>query len=578
MTHIEIIKPIIDKEKEALLVDGIIKIGKDLSLKSQTINRRQLVDYLNEKYNFSIKEGLYLRDLVKKAYDISSYSESIQKALVYNILENDGKNEVYNPLRVEDNISSLSLEKPIIIANENFTIISLQNKELEKINSIELANNVVDEIKGLKREKIFSVTGNSKVNSYQEFALKIKQGYEKLIITHEYVKDINLNLIADFETTRNKLKLIREDLLSLLIDLFGDSIKTTEPDMFDFSEIQWKNFEDTYPKLDLFFNKIVDEIATFKEIHSAEMKAISMAGQENFNKFLKSTDKITKSRRLTTTDVKGELTVQAIDFAISSATSILKTRSESRKTIAQIELDIEKLKEGMQEDVEKILNDILKLGKLQAEIKDKQIPQLKIFTERVDSLIEDKISPIYKQIIKNKEISSLRDEKVNLTSELRKIKYELVDKNKQLNYSDLMYKELTKLVEEQRFEYDFLLSLFPEEPKWYYKIVSPSNSKKLYNETIKDWNVHCKPFVDGYKELKKGIRKEVELKEEIINDFSKLEARKLEIENILLENSKKINTYFKDLNFSKELLKELIQAVKEVSVSSKGVLEVDVKY
>ena len=574
MNYKKITQPSID-QNYSKLIDGIIKKAQELSTKSIVINRRELVNYLNSTYNLDVKEGIHIRDFIKAAYTQTSYSKSIQEALVNNIIENDGKNRVYNPNRVEDNIFCLDIQAPNLNI-DNFDLISNQSQEIKDTDGFSLTKEVINKIDLLKVEKTISITGSSKVESYKEHAFKIKKGYEEIIRTYEYVKDINLNLISDFETTRNKLKLIREDLLNLLIDLFGDSIKTTEPEMFNFSEISWSDYEDTYPKLDLFHNIINNEIELFKNFHSQQMSAISSAGKFGVKNFLNSTEKISKSKgHLTKSDIKGTAAVAAADFLVQGGMALIKSRSQSKKTIAQIELDIEKLKQGMQSDVEKIMNDILKLGKLHTEINDKLIPQLNLFTNKVAEIIVNKISPLYNKIIKNIELKNFRDKNKELTIEERQIKSELIDRQKQLEYSNYVHSELSSLVESQIYEHEYVQSLHPELPKGFYKFISPTNSKKLYNETLDEWNSHCKPFIENHQKLKEEIETEENLIKINNDEISKLKLREITIKTELRKNTEEINIIFKSSNTSKEILIDLLSAIKEVSVSSKSVLEVN---
>jgi GTPase SAR1 family protein len=96
MNHKEITQTNIDNNFKNI-IDCIIKKAQLLFMNSTVINRRELVDYINFTLNIHIKESAHIKQLIKTAYEKSSYSKSIQEALVDNILENDGKNSVYNP-------------------------------------------------------------------------------------------------------------------------------------------------------------------------------------------------------------------------------------------------------------------------------------------------------------------------------------------------------------------------------------------------------------------------------------------------------------------------------------------------
>ncbi|WP_053976593.1 hypothetical protein [Mangrovimonas xylaniphaga] len=573
MTHTEII--IQDATSiNNKLVDAIIKKAQRLSLDSEIINRRMLVDYLNEELQVNLKEGLYIKQLLKEAYLKSSYSSSIQNAIVNNILDNDGKNRVFNPSRVEQRVEALNIQNPQIDLND-FNLIAQETETVKKVDGTFEIQTIQKKIDSLKPKKEISITGSSKVEAIREHAFNIKEEYTKIIQTHEKVKDINLNLVDDFDKTRNKLKLIREDLLALLIDLFGDNIKASEPELFDVSKINWESFEDRYGKLDTYFSCINDNVAIFREAHQQHLSAMALSGKNEFNKFLSKTSKLANAGKLNNSNLKGAAGAAAVGFLIEGGAAVLKSRSQAKKTIAQIELDIEKMKEGMRSDVQLILDDILKLGRFYTELKDKLIPQLKLFSQKAINKLADDISPLYEQIISNQEIRDLRDSNKKLLTEFRVIEAELIDKNEQIRFNDSRHQMLTEVIDLKRPEYNFLLASMPVKPNLFYKIISPTKSINLYNETLIDWYTYCKPSVDEFENTQKDIVREAELKETNLNDIDMLTNRKLNIQEELKNNSERIRTVFSETG-NKGILKDLLTHIKDFTVSSKGVLELNI--
>ncbi|MFD2540974.1 hypothetical protein ACFSSB_01470 [Lacinutrix gracilariae] len=573
MTHTEIIKKNADGINTKL-VEAVIKKAQQLSVDSEIINRRMLLDYLNEELQINLKEGLYIKQILKEAYLKTSYSSSIQKAIINNILDNDGKNSVYNPNRVEQRIEALEIQDPNLDLDD-FKLIEQEIETVKEVDGNFEIQTIQQNIDVLKPKKEVSITGRLKVEASKKHAFEIKKEYNKIIQVHEKVKDINLNLVDDFDKTRNKLKLIREDLLNLLIDLFGDQIKSSEPELFDVSQINWESFEDSYAKLDTYFSSINDNVEIFKEAHQQHMSAVSMSGKKEFNNFLNKTSSLANAGRLDKSKLKGAAASAAIGFLVEGGMAVIKSRSDANKTIAQIELDIEKMKDGMRGDVELILNDILKLGRFYTELKDKLIPQLKLFTQKaVNKLIVD-ISPLYEQIISNHEIKELRDSNKLLMTEFRTIELELIDKKEQVDFNDLRHQQLTEVVDFQKVEYNFLLSLKPVKPNLFYKIISPKKSVNLYNETLIDWYTYCKPFIDNFENTQKEIVREVELKAENLVDMNLLIKRKENILEELNNNSRNIRTIFGEKG-NKTILKDLLTHIKDFTVSSKGVLELNI--
>ncbi|WP_452228192.1 hypothetical protein [Lacinutrix sp. MEBiC02404] len=573
MTHTEIIKQNADSINNKL-VDAVIKKAQQLIIDSEIINRRMLVDHLNEVLQVNLKEGLYIKQILKEAYLQSTYSSSIQEAITNNILDNDGKNSVFNPDRVQQRLESLDIKDPQIDLKD-FKLIEQETKTVKEVDGTFEIQTVQKNIDILKPKKEISITGNIKVEAITEHAFSIKKEYTKIIQIHEKVKDINLDLIDDFDKTRNKLKLIREDLLNLLIDLFGDGIKSSEPEMFDVSKINWESFEDSYTKLDTYFSGINDNVKVFKDAHQQHMSAISLSGKNEFNTFLSKTSSLANSGTLDKSKLKGAAGAAAVGFLVKGGMAVLKSRTEAKKTIAQIELDIEKLKEGMSSDVQLILADILKLGRFYTELKDKLIPELKLFSQKAVNKLSNDISPLYEQIISNSEIKDLRDSNKYLMTERRTIEAELVDKKEQVNFNDSTYQKLIELIDLKRPEYDFLSSLIPVKPNLFYKILSPTKSINLYNETLIDWYTYCKPFIDDFKNYQNNIIREEELKKENLADIDKLKNRGLNIQKELKTNSERIRIIFGETG-NKTVLSDLLTHIREFTTSSKGVLEVNI--
>ncbi|MCD8416403.1 hypothetical protein J2Q11_03095 [Tenacibaculum finnmarkense genomovar finnmarkense] len=573
MTHKEIIKPNLDK-LQAKIVDAIIKKAQKLHVDSQVINRRMLVDYLNYTLQINLKEGLHIKQLLEDAYVKASYSSSIQNAIVNNIYDNDGRNKVFNPNRVAQRVTALDIQNPEIDLDD-FKLIEHGTQLVKQFDGTSDIQAIKSNIETLKPTKEFSLTGKSKVEAKRKHAFNIKQEYAKIIETHEVVKDINLNLVDDFDKTRNKLKLVREDLLNLLIDLFGDQIKVTEPELFDVSGINWENFEDSYAKLDTFFACIDQNVETFKGSHQQHMADISQSGKNQFNSFMNQTTKLSNKGTLKSQDIKAAAGVAAVGFLIEGGLSIAKSRTEAKKTIAQIDFDIEKLKEGIQGDVQIILDDILKLGYFYSELKDKLIPQLQLFSQVTVNKLTNDIAPLYKQIISNTEIKNLRDSNQNLMTEHRTIQAELADQNEQIELHEQEEEYLKETIRNQQGERSFLMSLQPIEPNPVYKIISPSKSKKLYNHTIENWTAFCKPFIENFKNLQANLVEETKIKEDKITIVEQLTNRQASVEQELKQNSKKIKTVFEQAG-NKNVLKDLLTQIRDFTISSKGVLEVNI--
>ncbi|SNR58409.1 hypothetical protein [Lutibacter flavus] len=562
------------------LVKTIQELAIQLSKSGEILNRRGLVSYLNLKYDdLDLKEGLFIKNLLKDAYTNSLHSKTISDAIIYNFKENIGNDRIYNPDRIFINCSSLSFTDEYQMSfSNNVNLIEKSIHLIKDNNSVGVINNLLKSNEEIREDEVFSITGSSKVDAAYKYGREIVSGYKKLIEEYEHIKDLNLNVISDFEFLRNELKLLREDLIQLLIDLFGDRIKQTNPDLFDFNSVEWLDFEDAWEKIDLYFLSLNKDLEIFDEAFNAQMKTLLNTGLSSGKKIFDNTlNTFEKSGAISKKDIKGKVSGAIVGLAIDATFSVLKSRSESKKTVAKIYRDIELIKEQMHNDSEKIISDILRLGGLYSKLKDKLIPSFKLFIDSISQIVITDIKPLYTEILTIGNVNELRDKNSKLLKEKRDIERELVDIKWNFRFIDEEKEKYVKLLSNSNFEYNYIFTIRPKKPSTLYSIISLGNGNKLYNEVEKEWKENCEPFVELYKSWEVALKDEDVLKKIAENDITLLEERKLKLEGLLKENSFKIFNQFSESNYSKDKLEALMKSVKIISDASKTVLSAELK-
>ena len=559
-----------------LVIRNIHELAIKLSGSKEIFNRRQLVDYLN--YNIEgldLKEGILLRYILKDAYLKASHSKVVQDGIVNYLFENNSNDSIYSPNRLFVNSSSLSYDGDYLKNYESkIKLIEKNSSEIQGMDLINILSHSYQKALEVIKKEEFSLSGNTKVENAYKYAVDVKQGYVNIINKYDEIKDLNLNLISDFEFLRNELKLLRTDLIDLLIDLFGDSIKNNEPDLFDFSDVEWVNFESTWENLNLYFSKIEQNLQSFKNIHESEMNKIGESGLQYGKQAFSNLNRKSKSGSLSTGDIKGEVAGAVIGMAMQGIFSIGKSRSESKKTIAMINKDVEVLKNEMQNDHNKMMSDLLRIASVFSQLNDKLIPSFKFFINKVISVIENDIKPVYKQIESIEGIKEKRDNNSKLIRESRLINLELVDKENSLVFCDVEKVRVNDLLNKSKFEYNFVLEIKPVKPSVFYNIVSFGKGTTLYNEVLVEWNEFCLPVVEHYNELQQLLLRQDTIKTEIRRDLMALNDRKHELAGLIKSNSEEIFAIFNKSSFSKDILKALLKNIKQVSDASKTTISV----
>ncbi|WP_159023481.1 hypothetical protein [Formosa sp. L2A11] len=566
-----------NKYFQAELIKQIHQLVITLTNSKTIYNRRKLVDFLNEGNNdLNLKEGIILKYILEEAYKRASHSKLIQDGIVKCFIENIGNDSIYNPNRIFINTDSLNFEDNYLDKFDNkIKLIENNANNVRSIDFIDELNQTHQKSLQITRKDEFSITGSTKVDNAYEYASSIKQGYENIINKYNEIKDINLNLISDFEFLRNELKLLRLDLINLLVDLFGDSIKVSEPELFDFSRLEWMDFEDTWGNLNLYFNNIDQSLESFKILHEAQMNKIGDSSMNIGKNAINNLNRKSKKGSLSTKDIKGELAGAVVGMAIEGVLGVAKSRSESKKTIATINKDVEALKKGMHSDYSKMMNDLLRIASIFSHLNDVLIPGFKVFINTVTSIVKNDIKPLYNEIKSIDGIKEKRDNNALLIKESRLIDLELVDKENSLIFCDNEKVRFKNELADLKFENDFLIEIKPEEPSVFYNLVSFGKSGTLYKETLEEWNIYCLPKVYYYNELKQLLANQDVFKNQLNNDIESLGNRKIVLEGLIKQQSAEIFMIFNKSEYSKANLKDLLIQIKQISGAAKNTIAVE---
>ncbi|MGA9326152.1 MAG: hypothetical protein WBV47_08905, partial [Salegentibacter sp.] len=366
------------------VVGGIQKIAIGLSQNDQSLLRRELVMQLNDEIpELNLIDGQIVNALIKEAYS-QTHSPVVQKALSECFFENTGDKFVYDPHRISGASLSLDISGDDVLDLNKFDqkteVVKGALEYLRKTDAIAEINEAKMEIELLVVEDNFSLTGRTKVNDTFNYAKKIYDAYGNLIDQYRFAKQANLDLIEDFEYLRTELLNFRTEITQLLSDIVGDDLKSSHPDLFDFSKIEYVGIENIRKNLNLKFENLASQLQVFNSEYNKKMQELKKIGGSHADKAL---DRLSKTKRrrghVTGRQVKGQVAAAALGFAFDAFLSISETRKNAEETVAQLNHDIELMKLGLKGDAQLIAEDLLRLTKIHSRIKGVLIPAVKKF-------------------------------------------------------------------------------------------------------------------------------------------------------------------------------------------------------
>lgn len=579
MREIEISMKFSDKYSNEEIASSIAKFARENFANKQPrtneplrISRRELVSLLNKKHdNLNLADTIEFNALVRLSYEMSSIS--VQEAIVETIRENIGNDAVYNPKRLytSNHVSQFSEKEKDSLT----TKVNLLKSNATEINSEDSKTKIETTLvntQKLEFKKEFLGIGNA--DSAKKYAKNVLEGYETMIGEYDKIKNVNLNLINDFHILRNELKCERDDIMQLLIDLFGNRAKQQYPELFDFDQIEWLDFENSWNELNLSYNKINEQHQEFLNTVDVALNNFGNSVSAESSEAWKNLSSISKKRDLN----KGDLIGAGIQVAIAAGTAALigsiDTRNKSKEIVAIIRRDVEILKHKMSEDNELIIADIFRLGKLYSKLSHSIIPNYNTFIKSNSEIIVSDFKPLYDRILENPTIYKAKGENNKLIKKQRFLNQKIIDLHSNIKYSKEEEIRLGEILEIKKEEYFIALSLKPTKPFILIELFTLGRASTVYYSTLQEWTNYCKPVVEDYEYIQSLKNDEIEKRETINQYISESKKELSEINQQINSNSEVIMTEFNKTPNSEEELTKLITVVKRIINASRNVLEI----
>lgn len=540
--------------------------------KPKEISRRYLVSLLNEKHeNLNLADTLEINELVKLSYEINS--SIVREAIVETIKENLGNDSVYNPKRIypSNQVSQFSnKEKDDLTAK--FNLLKSNAAEVDNEASKTKIDRVLETTRELKFKKEFLGIGNA--DSAKKYAKDVLSGYESMIGEYDKIKNINLNLVNDFLILRDELKSEREDVLQLLIDLIGERAKQQFPDLFDFSQIEWLDFEESWEKLTLSYNQINEKHEEFLSVVDAAIDDFGNSISTESSKAWNNLSTTSKKRDLDQGDLVGAGVQVAFSAGAAAIKGVINTRNKSKEVVAIIQRDVEILKQEMSKDNEIILADIFRLGEIYSKISHSFLPNYSVFIQKNSDIIGSELRPLYDKIIQNPIIHKAKEENNTLIKRQRFLKQKILDFEKNIEYSKKEEIRLGEILEFKKHEYQIAKSLEPKKPFILIDLFTFGRAAKIFEATMREWITFCKPVIDDYHYIREQQDDEINKRNLITESISECEKELSSLNQNIKSNSEIIKTEFNKDPISQDELVKLITVIKKIINTSREVLEV----
>lgn len=424
---------------------------KELAKKDLKISRADLASDLE------MIDSIEINRLVWEAYNHFEKETSIKS----NFINNDNDTSIvedYELLHLiatgknDDYFNALSK----ILENGNKALKNLDDKLKEEMSvddETSKINNLLDTIIGRKNIKKVKNEATQAVKLYGEFVC----AYDK---AKEDVKEV----ANDFIKLRTEIFHIYEKYVQLLVDFYGDSIKSVAPSLFDFDTIEYLDTTKMYKKIKLQYDLLSENCSVL-------MSEISEGFFESVNTALQWNKKL---------NGYGRLWVIGIE--------VLNHYLDATEKSKRMKSDLEAFKMNIKKDVTNIKSDYARLAAVYKTINDLYIPKAKAYFRFSSNLLSDEFEQMVSTLYDNAGVAELVKERDKVTDEIRAVSDQINDHNNNIIFYNELINRCQAILTEKKDEFDKAQSVFPTKPSLFNNILTLGNAKKKYYRKMFKWH------------------------------------------------------------------------------------------
>ena len=207
---------------------------------------------------------------VWESYTASGKNEKVRRAFV----SNAGSRSLVDVYRMTFELESGNDEKALSLMADGANDAAMALAELKEDVRGALAKETTEAVSSL----ISLVSGTGGVESAKQEAGAVFDRYSRLVASYDQARERVQGVAADFVTVRGDIEKTYRRYVMALVDVFGDSVKTIAPEMFDFGSIKWLDVQGMLQKAELQYTTVSTRCSTLMgEISDSLRKRVSEA-------------------------------------------------------------------------------------------------------------------------------------------------------------------------------------------------------------------------------------------------------------------------------------------------------------
>ncbi len=333
---------------------------------------------------------------------------------------------------------------------------------------------LVDAASGL----INTVSGVEAIKRVQDEAQQIFAKYSDMTGAYSDACNTIRELVSDFSEVRQSTCESYKKYALLLIDLFGDSIKATMPELFDFDSVQFLDVESMHQNVKLAYDGIYGKCgALIGDVSDSFTKALSRSASQF--------------------SVQKDRAVGLVLAGINMISHYVKTGQKA----TALHRDFAELRGAIASDVAAIRTDEVRLVEIYKTLNDVMIPEAEVFARNSNKVFDKEFETLADTIYSTPEARELKKQRDEILKEMHVLERRINDANISINYYKDHIQSSQETLGSLKENYIEAQVTKPEPPSGIGKFLTLGSSQRKYERDIYEWNKTCSPVIDRYESL-----------------------------------------------------------------------------
>ncbi len=499
---------------------------------------------------------------VWESYTASGKNEKVRRAFV----SNAGSRSLVDVYRMTFELESGNDEKALSLMADGANDAAMALAELKEDVRGALAKETTEAVSSL----IALVSGTGGVESAKQEAGAVFDRYSRLVASYDQARERVQGVAADFVTVRGDIEKTYRRYVMALVDVFGDSVKTIAPEMFDFGSIKWLDVQGMLQKAELQYTTVSTRCSTLMgEISDSFRKRVSEASD---------------AIRATGGGNAG---------LILAGLAMVSHYADAASKTANVKADIVRLRNDIRRDATNIQADMLRLVKIFKTLNDLHLPRANVFYRHAGDILGKELQGLLDAFYATPAAKSLRNRRERLLADCEEIDRKMQGVREDVDYYQTHIRECHALLEGMKGQYDEARASKPPRPFFLANLLTLGGAGRSFNRRLYDWNKVCGPVVSQFNALREDVEldcgEKAGLEKSLKEDEAKAEALRRELADVNAKLRSAIRTdpaarakllgHLKDivalLRVAKDILESGLDAkdIETVKIEDQGGLE-----